>query len=54
MRKIYFVFVILLSFSLLTGYTYAQKQNYPSKAKDKQTELVDTRVDNMGYWKKLA
>lgn len=54
MRKIYFVFAILLSFSLLTGYIYAQKQNYPSKPKDNQTELVDYRIDNMGYWGEMA
>ncbi len=32
----------------------AQKQNYPSKAKDNQTEQVDTRIDNMRYWNNLA
>ena len=55
MEKFYFVFAISLSFLLLTEYTYAQKQqNYPSKPKDNQTELIDTRIDNMSYWRKLG
>lgn len=54
MRKFYFFFAILFSFSLMTGNIYAQKQTFPSKAKDNQTELIDTRVDNMRYWKKQA
>jgi len=45
---------ILISFSFLSSNTFAQKQNFPSKPKDNQTELVDTRVDNMRYWKKMA
>ncbi|MCB0821747.1 MAG: T9SS type A sorting domain-containing protein [Bacteroidales bacterium] len=39
---------------LFTGFAFAQKQNYPSKPKDGQTEMVDTRIDNMGYWTKKA
>ncbi len=54
MRKFYFTLTITLSFLLLTGYLYAQKQNYPSKSKDNQSELIDSRIDNMRYWSKLA
>ena len=45
------IFIIVVFF---TGFAFAQKQNFPSKPKDGQTEMVDTRVDNMGYWRKLA
>jgi hypothetical protein len=36
----------------LNGVT--QKQNFPSKFKEDQTQLVDTRIDRMSYWKRLA
>ena len=45
---------LLVTILLLSGSIYAQKQNNPSKTKAKQTELVDTRIDNMGYWKAMA
>ena len=54
MRKAYFLTAIVLSVVILSGNTFAQKQNYPSKPKDGQTELIDYRIDNMGYWKSLA
>jgi len=54
MRKVDFILVLVLILSITSGIVQAQKQNFPSKAKDNQTEQVDTRVDNMKYWNKLA
>jgi len=39
---------------LLSGLSYGQKQVYPTKVKPGQRSAVDTRVDNMGYWGKMA
>ncbi len=46
--------VMILIAAFFSGIGYAQKQNYPSKLKDGKSELIDTRIDNMGYWTKLA
>lgn len=54
MKKVNFLIVLILFFSLVSGSTFAQKQIYPSKSKDGKTVLVDDRIDNMGYWKKMA
>jgi len=54
MKKTKLLFVLLLSLTFTSGIVFAQKQNFPSKAKDGQTEMVDTRIDNMGYWGKMA
>ncbi len=45
--------VILLSV-FTAGTVYSQKQNSTKKLKDKQASEVDTRIDNMGYWKEKA
>ncbi|MCD4790448.1 MAG: glycoside hydrolase, partial [Bacteroidales bacterium] len=54
MKKATLLISITLSFFLITELLYSQKQNYPSKPKDGQTEMVDTRIDNMGYWTEMA
>jgi len=54
MKKVTLLISITLSFFLITELLYSQKQNYPSKPKDGQTEMVDTRIDNMGYWTEMA
>ncbi len=33
---------------------FAQKQNGPTKQQSGQKEKIDTRVDNMGYWRQMA
>ena len=46
--------VILMSV-LTAGTVYSQKQNSQERLKDKQTKTtVDTRIDNMGYWREKA
>lgn len=56
MKKTYCLTAILLIFGICFTNLYAQKQKqiFPSKSKDNQSELIDTRVDNMTYWKSLA
>jgi len=54
MKKTNLLLVTLVIMFLLSGTVYSQKQNYPSKPIDGQTEMVDTRIDNMGYWNKMA
>ncbi len=54
MKKVNTFILIVLIFTLFSGLTYAQKQVFPSKTKNGQKGSVDTRVDNMGYWKKMA
>ncbi|MCD4695291.1 MAG: glycoside hydrolase, partial [Bacteroidales bacterium] len=54
MKKTNLLLIFAVAFSLLTEFSFAQKQNYPSKPKDNQTEMIDTRIDNMGYWRKMA
>jgi len=54
MRKTSLLLIFAVTFSLLAEFSFAQKQNYPSKRKDTQKETVDTRVDNMGYWRRMA
>jgi len=54
MRKVDTFILIVLIFNLFSGLTYGQKQVFPSKPQNGQKGLVDTRVDNMGYWKKMA
>jgi PKD repeat protein len=46
--------LIILVFTLFSGQINAQKQVYPSKPQNGQKGMIDTRVDNMGYWKKMA
>jgi hypothetical protein len=46
--------LLVLIFTMFSGLTFAQKQVYPSKPQEGQKEMIDTRVDNMGYWKKMA
>ncbi len=54
MKKTNAIFILVFIFTLFTGVSFAQKQVYPSKLKNDQKEVVDTRVDNMGYWRKMA
>jgi len=54
MKKVNFLIVLVLFFSLFSELVNAQKQIFPSKPLDNQNDLVDTRIDNMGYWKKMA
>jgi len=54
MKQTYLMFVAVLMAAFFTGTVFAQKQNFPSKPKDGKTEMVDTRIDNMGYWQKMA
>jgi len=54
MKKANALILIVLIFTLFSGLSYAQKQVYPSKPQTGHKEVVDTRVDNMGYWKKMA
>lgn len=54
MRKFNRFILFTLIFTLMAGVSFAQKQVYPSKPKDGQKEAVDTRVDNMRYWNKMA
>jgi hypothetical protein len=54
MRKVNTFILIVLIFSLYSGLSYSQKQVFPSKPQNGQKGLIDTRVDNMGYWKKMA
>ncbi|MCF8406005.1 MAG: T9SS type A sorting domain-containing protein [Bacteroidales bacterium] len=49
---------LLMAVVLLTAFfaesIFAQKQNFPTKPKDGQSEMIDTRVDAMKYWRQLA
>ena len=54
MKKANTIILFVLIFTLLSGLSYGQKQVYPSKVKPGQKAAVDTRVDNMGYWRKMA
>ncbi|MCB2221352.1 MAG: T9SS type A sorting domain-containing protein [Bacteroidetes bacterium] len=54
MKHIQRVAVMILIAAFFSGIGFAQKQNFPSKLKDGQNEMIDTRIDNMGYWTKLA
>jgi hypothetical protein len=54
MKKTKLLLSILLALIFTTGMVYAQKQNFPSKPKDGQSGMVDTRIDNMRYWGKMA
>lgn len=54
MKKTYFIVAIILIFGIGIGDIHAQKQIFPSKTKGEKGEFVDTRVDNMHYWRSLA
>jgi len=54
MRKVDIIIVWVFVFTLLSVAAFAQKQVYPSKPINNQKEMVDTRIDNMGYWRKMA
>jgi len=54
MKKANTIILFVLIFTLFSGLAYAQKQVVPSKTKSLQKETVDPRIDNMGYWKKMA
>ena len=47
MKLHYFLYLLVLAFTPFSG-TIAQQQQYPPDYK------VDTRIDNMGYWRKMA
>jgi PKD repeat protein len=53
MKKINTILIFVFLFSLFSGLAVAQKQVDPTKPKNSQNG-VDTRVDNMGYWGKMA
>ncbi|MBN2172990.1 MAG: T9SS type A sorting domain-containing protein [Bacteroidales bacterium] len=54
MKNTKFTLAFLMGLIFMVGGLYAQKQNFPSKPKDNQTQTVDTRIDNMKYWKEMA
>ncbi len=54
MKKANTIILFVLIFTLFSGLAYAQKQVVPSKTKSLKKETVDPRIDNMGYWKKMA
>ncbi|MBM3436792.1 MAG: exo-alpha-sialidase, partial [Bacteroidetes bacterium] len=54
MKKIKLQIASILALTILAITAFAQKQVYPSKPQDGKSQLVDTRIDNMGYWKKIA
>ncbi|MCB0805452.1 MAG: T9SS type A sorting domain-containing protein [Bacteroidales bacterium] len=54
MKQTYLMLAAAFLAVVFTGSVLAQKQNFPSKLKDNQSQMVDTRIDNMGYWGKLA
>ena len=45
--------VILLSV-FTAGTVFSQKQNSTKKLKDDKSSQIDTRIDNMGYWREKA
>ena len=47
------LFTLLIAF-LAVGTTFGQKQASKTKTKDEKSNKIDTRIDNMGYWTKLA
>ncbi|MBN3034247.1 MAG: T9SS type A sorting domain-containing protein [Bacteroidales bacterium] len=54
MKKTNLFIYFLTYLMVITGTVYGQKQIFPSKARDGQETMVDTRVDNMKYWRSLA
>ncbi|GAB4333353.1 MAG: hypothetical protein Kow00127_24830 [Bacteroidales bacterium] len=54
MKVLNYFLSLLVVIALLPGSATAQKQNFPSKTKDGKNSLIDTRIDNMGYWQHLA
>jgi hypothetical protein len=50
--KLFFAISFIALFFSFAG--IAQKQNFPSKLKEDQTQQIDTRIDRMSYWKRLA
>ncbi|OQX79606.1 MAG: hypothetical protein B6D61_03255, partial [Bacteroidetes bacterium 4484_249] len=54
MKKTNLLVVTLFITFLLSGTLYSQKQNNQIKLKNGQAEKVDTRIDNMGYWREMA
>lgn len=54
MKQIKLLSAVVLMTALMVGNVCAQKQNFPSKKKAGQSEMVDTRIDAMRYWQQLA
>ncbi|MFU8844088.1 MAG: GEVED domain-containing protein [Bacteroidales bacterium] len=54
MKRLQHYFAILFIAILFSLNGFAQNQNFPSKLKEDQTQLIDTRIDRMSYWKRLA
>lgn len=46
MKQLLLLFAVL---AITSAVTAQQKQVFPTKAKDGQTEMIDSRIDNMGY-----
>ncbi len=51
MKNLYYLFFIIF---FISGNVYSQKQKLSALPKPSQSETVDTRIDNMGYWTKMA
>lgn len=56
MKNIFKLSFLLLAILLISNTLTAQKQNYPSRTVqvNGQEVMIDTRIDNMGYWSRLA
>ncbi|MCD4746204.1 MAG: T9SS type A sorting domain-containing protein [Bacteroidales bacterium] len=56
MKKTKQILLITIIFFIVSAQSIGQNfQNYPSKIKkDNQEILIDTRIDNMAYWKRMA
>ncbi|MEN8224000.1 MAG: GEVED domain-containing protein [Bacteroidota bacterium] len=53
MNNIFRIAVALLSVLVVLS-SYSQEERKRTRRSKKQNELVDTRIDNMGYWKQKA
>ncbi|MBN1338735.1 MAG: T9SS type A sorting domain-containing protein [Bacteroidales bacterium] len=49
-------FIFLTGLVCMANFTFAQKQNFPSKKVNVngQEMMIDTRIDNMKYWRSMA
>jgi hypothetical protein len=53
MKQTILRFAIVVVMAMIFCGALAQKQKFPTKPKDGQSTMIDTRIDGMYYWKKL-
>ncbi|RLD52266.1 MAG: hypothetical protein DRJ05_17575, partial [Bacteroidetes bacterium] len=54
MQKTKLLFTMLIAVFFISGTAFSQKQQEKEKHQKDQSEVLDTRIDNMGYWRLMA